>query len=76
MQNKRKDELEARASIAEQKIRELSLKLENVSTVLFPSFLEGLYYSFCLSNFHFPSLSTLMTFKLGFQSIICYSQKT
>lgn len=50
MQNKRKDELEARASIAEQKIRELSLKLENVSTVLFPSFFEDLYYSFCLSN--------------------------
>ncbi|PQM37715.1 hypothetical protein Pyn_22390 [Prunus yedoensis var. nudiflora] len=30
MQNKRKDELEARANIAEQKIRELSLKLENL----------------------------------------------
>ncbi|PQQ20087.1 uncharacterized protein Pyn_02062 [Prunus yedoensis var. nudiflora] len=33
MQNKRKDELEARASIAEQKIRELSLKLENLQKV-------------------------------------------
>ncbi|VVA28294.1 PREDICTED: myosin heavy [Prunus dulcis] len=33
MQNKRKDELETRASIAEQKIRELSLKLENLQKV-------------------------------------------
>lgn len=31
MQNKKRDELEARASVAEQKIQELSIKLENVN---------------------------------------------
>lgn len=49
MQNKKKDELEARASVAEQKIHELKFKVEDVRTVFISSLFQGLFFYICFS---------------------------